>query len=182
MQRLIDFSRSQGKEVVQIELPTIEYSLPAYYVIAMSEASSNLSRMDGIRFGHGREKFGKEVKERILLGAFSLSAGYSDAFFEKAARIRRKLSKEVQQAFSLCDVILSPVTLIPPSKLDENEVDPVAEIQTDQMTVLANLVGVPSLAIPLKREDPALPSSVQIMAPRGYDLRCLEWGEFYASL
>ena len=167
-----------GCEVVDISLPHTEYAIPTYYLIATAEASSNLARFDGVRYGmRSREAktlsemyrktrdagFGAEVKRRIMLGTYALSAGYYDAYYLKAQRVRTLLASDFQQAFKHVDAIITPVTPTPAFRLGEKTEDPVEMYLSDIFTVTANLVGVPGISVPCGRTREGLPVGVQIM-------------------
>ena len=152
-----------GATLVDISLPNTELSIPAYYVIAPAEASSNLSRFDGVRYGHRAEKysdltemykrtraegFGEEVKLRILVGAYVLSHGYFDAYYLKAQKIRRLIAQDFQQAFTQCDVIMGPVSPTVAWNLGEKADDPVANYLADIYTLSTSLAGLPGMSVP----------------------------------
>lgn len=153
----------QGATLVEVSLPNTSAAVPAYYVIAPAEASSNLSRYDGVRFGHRcdnpvdlkdlytrsrSEGFGAEVKRRIMVGAYVLSAGYYDAYYLKAQRVRRLIKEDFMSAFDQCDVILGPVAPTPAWKLGEKTADPTAMYLADIYTIPVNLAGLPAIAMP----------------------------------
>jgi aspartyl-tRNA(Asn)/glutamyl-tRNA(Gln) amidotransferase subunit A len=152
-----------GCEIVQISLPSTRYAIPTYYVVATAEASSNLARFDGVRYGHRAanantlsemyrrsrdEGFGPEVKRRIMLGTYALSAGYYDAYYLKAQRVRAVLAKEFADAFTKVDAIVSPSTPTPAFKLGEKVDDPLAMYLSDLYTVGPSLVGIPGISVP----------------------------------
>jgi aspartyl-tRNA(Asn)/glutamyl-tRNA(Gln) amidotransferase subunit A len=152
-----------GCEVVPISLPTTRYAIPTYYVVATAEASSNLARFDGVRYGHRAkeaktlsamyrrsrdEGFGPEVKRRIMLGTYALSAGYYDAYYLKAQRVRALLAKEFNEAFTKVDAIVSPSTPTPAFKIGDKADDPVAMYLSDLYTVGPSLVGIPGISVP----------------------------------
>jgi aspartyl-tRNA(Asn)/glutamyl-tRNA(Gln) amidotransferase subunit A len=170
-----------GHTLVDIELPTSKYALPVYYVIMPAEASTNLSRYDGMRYGLAQrgdtliddyirsrtEGFGEEVRRRILLGTFVLSAGYIDAYYRKAQAVREVLREEYESAFEVCDVIAFPTTPSPAFKFGEKS-DPVSMYVEDIFTVTANLTGMPALSVPMgtvSREGVALPVGIHFTAP-----------------
>ena len=182
---------AQGHKVVDVEVEALEVASSIYYLIATSEASSNLARYDGVRFGHRTafnekelenleqfyaktrgEGFGVEAKRRILLGTFSLSAGYSAKYFEKACRARRLISQSFDKAFSKVDAILSPVTCTRAFAVD-NPMSPVDIYNDDYLTVPANLAGLPGISVPAYRESGGLPAGVQLMANRFDDAKLL---------
>lgn len=174
---------SQGAEVVEVSLPLVRHAVPVYYLIATSEASSNLARYDGIRFGHRAdfsaqppenleefyshtraEGFGEEVKRRIMLGTHALSTGYYDAYYLKACQVRRLIRDEFAKAFESCDVLLSPVSTSPAFKIGSRISDPIAMYQNDILTTSTNLAGLPGMSIPAGFSSDGLPIGVQITA------------------
>lgn len=174
-----------GHEVVPVSLPTSAYALPAYYVIMPAEASTNLARYDGMRYGHHvegadllaeylaarSEGFGPETKRRILLGTFVLSAGYIDAYYRKADAARTVLAAEYDAAFADADVIAFPTTPSPAFKFGEKS-DPVSMYLEDVFTVTANLTGMPAISVPMgtvEREGVMLPIGIHFTAPHGAD-------------
>ncbi len=176
---------SEGHAVVDVSLPTSAYALPAYYVIMPAEASTNLARYDGMRYGHTKngaslledyvgartEGFGKETKRRILLGTFVLSSGYIDAYYRKADRTRSMLRAEYDEAFTRADVIAFPTTPAPAFKFGEKS-DPVSMYLEDIFTVTANLTGMPAISVPMgtvEREGLWLPVGFHLTAPHGAD-------------
>mgnify|MGYP003631020382 CR=1 FL=1 len=172
-----------GHTLVDISLPTSSYALPAYYVIMPAEASANLARYDGIRYGNAKrgkdlledyiltktEGFGAETKRRILLGTFVLSSGYIDAYYRKADATRSLLTAEYDAAFAACDVVAFPTTPSPAFKFGEKS-DPVSMYLEDIFTVTANLTGMPAISVPMgtvDREGVALPIGMHFTAPKG---------------
>ena len=169
-----------GVEWEEFSLPTLNYALPTYYLIAMSEASSNLARFDGVRYGYRvldenldwnqmfsktrREGFGSEVKRRIILGTYALSAGYYDKFFLKSLKSITLIKKEFEEAFKKFDVLIGPTMPVLPFKLGEKIDDPLALYLCDIDTVPANLTGIPSITFPCSFQD-GLPIGIQIIAP-----------------
>ena len=167
-----------GGECVDISLPHTEYAVAVYYVIAPSEASSNLARYDGVKYGYRKEEaadlmtmyqqtrsdgFGAEVKRRILLGTFSLSAGYYDAYYGKASQVRTLIRNDFSAAFEKCDVILSPVAPTPAFKLGEKIDDPLTMYLLDIFTISANLAGIPGMSIPCGFSKEGLPIGLQLL-------------------
>jgi aspartyl-tRNA(Asn)/glutamyl-tRNA(Gln) amidotransferase subunit A len=179
VERAIDGLRAQGCEIVEISLPHTRYAIPTYYVIATAEASSNLSRFDGVRFGPRspeaktlsemfkltrEEGFGPEVKRRILLGTYSLSAGYYDAYYKKAQQVRTLVARDFLDAFTKVDAIVGPMTPTPPFKLGEKVDDPVSMYLADIYSVAASLAGICGMSVPCGQTKDGLPIGVQVMA------------------
>ncbi len=167
-----------GCEIVPISLPNTKYAIPTYYVVATAEASSNLARYDGVRYGvrandgktlaemYWRTRdagFGAEVKRRIMLGTYVLSAGYYDAYYLKAQRVRRLLASDFDKAFAKVDAIVTPTTPTPAFKLGEKIDDPLAMYLADIYTVTANLAGIPGISIPCGKTKEGLPIGMQIL-------------------
>lgn len=184
-QRRIDQLRTRGHTVESVDLPLLNYLLPTYYILTTAEASSNLARFDGVRYGHRRipspdlltlykksrtEGFGAEVRRRILLGTFVLSASYYDAYYTKAQRVRRLIRQETERIFEQYDFLLSPTTPTTAFQLGEKTGrrsgdDPLQMYLADVFTVLANVVGYPAISIPNGTDGRALPIGLQLMAP-----------------
>jgi aspartyl-tRNA(Asn)/glutamyl-tRNA(Gln) amidotransferase subunit A len=175
----IDQFREQGHTVEYVSFDLLDYLVPAYYVLTTAEASSNLSRYDGVHYGHRNleatslnelykrsraEGFGEEVKKRILLGTFVLSAGYYDAYYQKAQQVRQLIREKMEQMLDSFDVIVTPVTPTPAFKIGENMDDPLVMYMADIFTVLASLTGIPAVALPLGNNAEGLPLSIQLMA------------------
>lgn len=154
-----------GARIVEVSLPHSRYALSAYYIIAPSEASSNLARYDGIRFGKGREFFGAEVKRRIMLGTFSLSHGYYEDYFAKAAKVRTLVKSDFDKAFNECDVIVGPVSPTTAWDLGAKIDDPLSMYLSDVYTIPANLAGIPGLSVPCGFSS-GLPVGLQILGNR----------------
>ena len=168
-----------GAEIKEISLPHSEYALPTYYIIAPAEASSNLARYDGVRFGHRtaratshidlfeksrEEGFGPEVKQRIMIGTYALSAGYYDAFYLKAQQVRTLIKQDFDRAFESVDAILSPTA--PTAAFQMGEVsDPLAMKLNDVLTIPANMAGIPALSLPCGFTEKGLPIGLQLQAP-----------------
>ena len=168
---------SLGCEIVEVSLPHTKYAIPAYYLVATAEASSNLARFDGVRYGHRAaavrslsdmyrrtrdEGFGAEVKRRIMLGTYALSAGYYDAYYLKAQRVRTLLTRDFEEAFKKVDVIVAPTSPTAAFKLGEKVDDPLAMYLADIYTVTANLAGIPGISIPCGQTREKLPIGMQI--------------------
>jgi aspartyl-tRNA(Asn)/glutamyl-tRNA(Gln) amidotransferase subunit A len=167
-----------GCEIVPVSLPHTEYAIPTYYIVATAEASSNLARFDGVRYGFRanasnlsqmyRETrdggFGMEVKRRIMLGTYALSAGYYDAYYLKAQKVRALLTRDFDEAFKKVDVIAAPTAPTPAFKLGEKVDDPLAMYLADIYTVTANLAGIPGISIPCGENHEGLPIGLQLFA------------------
>jgi len=176
----ISKAEQKGLEVKEISLPHTKYALPTYYIIATSEASSNLARYDGIKYGFSDQKgkelldvylktreegFGKEVKRRIMLGTYSLSAGYYDAYYLKAQKVRHLIKKDFEEAFKQVDLIFCPVSPIVAFKIGEKIEDPLSMYLVDAYTIPVNLAGLPALSLPCGKSG-KLPVGLQIIGPR----------------
>src|SRR3990167_7130329 len=153
-----------GAKVMEISLPHTEYGVAAYYIIQPSEVSSNLARYDGIRFGNSRDSFGAEAKRRIILGTYTLSSGYYDAYYLKAMKVRRLIKEDFDKAFKNVDVLICPTSPSLPFKLGEKISDPLQMYLSDILTVTQNLAGVPSLNVPCGFVN-NLPAGMQIVGP-----------------
>jgi aspartyl-tRNA(Asn)/glutamyl-tRNA(Gln) amidotransferase subunit A len=182
-QRALDRLRGRGAEILDVSLPNTHLAIPAYYVIAPAEASSNLARFDGVRFGRRAEGslspremyersrsegFGVEVKRRIMLGTYALSAGYYDAYYGSAQRARARVAADFGDAFQEMDVLFTPTSPTVAFRIGERVQDPVQMYLSDVFTVTANLAGIPAMSLPIGRSG-GLPVGGQIMAPH--------WGE-----
>ena len=179
VEKTIDGLRAQGAEIRKVSLPHTRYAIPTYYVLATAEASSNLSRFDGVRFGLRSEEaktlsamfrktreegFGPEVKRRILLGTYALSAGYYDAYYRKAQQVRALLAKDFLMAFDQCDAIVGPMTPTAAFKLGEKVDDPVSMYLADIYSVAASLAGICGMSVPCGETKDGLPIGAQVMA------------------
>jgi aspartyl-tRNA(Asn)/glutamyl-tRNA(Gln) amidotransferase subunit A len=177
VQNGIDILRRGGAELVPVSLPHTEYCVAVYYIIASSEASSNLARYDGALYGYRDESsdslldmykqtrsrgFGAEVKRRILIGTYSLSSGYYDAYYKKASQVRTLILADYKKAFNKCDVLVSPVTPVPAWKTGEKREDPLAMYLSDILTISANLAGIPGMSIPGGFNKEGLPVGIQL--------------------
>ena len=169
---------SLGAELVEVSLPQAQLSIPVYYIVCAAEASSNLSRFDGVKFGHRAkefsdladmyhrtrsEGFGDEVKRRIMIGSYVLSHGYYDAYYLQAQKIRRMIAQDFQKAFAQCDVIAGPVTPTTAWKLGDKSDDPVANYLADIFTLPASLAGLPCMSIPVGLGDMGMPVGMQLI-------------------
>jgi aspartyl-tRNA(Asn)/glutamyl-tRNA(Gln) amidotransferase subunit A len=172
--------RELGAEIVEIELPHASYAIAVYYIIATAEASSNLARFDGVRYGFRaaetpelrqmyrktrEEGFGPEVKRRIMLGTYVLSAGYYDAYYRKAQQVRTLIKNDLLDAFKNCDAIITPTAPTPAFALGEKVDDPLAMYLNDIYTVTANLAGIPGLSVPCGLSSERLPIGFQLLGP-----------------
>ena len=175
----IEKYKSLGAIVEECSLPATKYALPMYYIIADAEASSNLGRFDGIRYGYRTknykslkdiyrnsrsEGFGKEVKRRILLGTYVLSAGYYDAYYKKAQKVRTLIKKEFENAFKKYDVILTPTAPTTAFDIGSKIEDPLSMYLMDIYTVPINIAGVPAISIPCGQGDDGMPMGMQLIA------------------
>ncbi|MDX2030490.1 MAG: Asp-tRNA(Asn)/Glu-tRNA(Gln) amidotransferase subunit GatA [Blastocatellia bacterium] len=180
--------QERGAEIVEVHLPHTKYAIAVYYLIATAEASSNLARFDGVRYGlraddprslsdlYRRtrdEGFGPEVKRRIMLGTFALSSGYYDAYYEKAQRVRTMLVNDFAEAFRKCDVIATPTAPTPAFKLGEKSDDPLAMYLCDIYTVTINLAGVPAVSVPCGASAAGLPIGLQLIGNHFDEARLL---------
>lgn len=154
-----------GAEIINVSLPHTDDGIAVYYIIQPSEVSSNLARYDGIRYGNDRTHFGKEAKRRIMLGTFTLSSGYYDAYYKKAMQVRTLIKQDFDEVFKKVDVLVSPVSPTPPWKFGEKTNDPLAMYLSDALTVPVNLAGVPGISIPAGFSDNKLPIGIQFIGP-----------------
>ena len=183
-----------GAEVVPVSLPHSKYAVATYYLVACSEASSNLARYDGIHYGHRAEKFsdlvdlysqsrgegfGTEVKRRIMLGTYALSAGYYDAYYLKALKVRRRIREDFDKAFASVDVIAGPVSPTAAFRLGEKLDDPLAMYLNDIYTISTNLAGLPGISIPCGLTKARLPIGLQLQAPALEEARLLRFAHQY---
>jgi aspartyl-tRNA(Asn)/glutamyl-tRNA(Gln) amidotransferase subunit A len=162
--KAIDFYKKKGAQIVEISLPNTEYAIATYYIIQPAEVSSNLARYDGIRFGNSREFFGQEAKRRIMLGTFTLSVGYYDAYYKKAMKVRTLITNDFKEAFKKVDAIITPVSPTAAWKIGEKVNDPLKMYLSDIFTVTANLAGIPGLSVPIGFVN-NLPVGMQILGP-----------------
>src|SRR3989440_221277 len=180
IEKAIDAYKGLGAEIVDVDLPHAKYAIAVYYIIATAEASSNLARYDGVRYGFRAEDapglrdmyrktrdegFGPEVKRRIMLGTYVLSAGYYDAYYLKAQKVRTLIRQDFLQAFGKCDAVLTPTSPTPAFRFGEKVDDPLAMYLNDVYTVTANLVGVPGISVPCGLSSEGLPIGMQLLAP-----------------
>lgn len=168
-----------GIELVDVSLPHTKYAISVYYIVQPAEVSSNLGRYDGIRYGGARADFGAEAKRRIMLGTYVLSAGYYDAYYLKAQKVRSKLIEDFDNVFTEVDAILAPVTPTPAFKLGEKSADPLKMYLADIFTAPANLAGIPGLAVPAGFNKQGLPLGFQLLGPRFSEPVLFELGKLY---
>ena len=179
VQQAIVVFTSLGAEIDEVSLPHTEYAVATYYLVATAEASSNLARYDGVKYGYRVPDadglldmycktralgFGPEVKRRIMLGTYALSAGYYDAYYKKAQQIRTLIKQDFEQVFSHCDLILSPVSPTPAFKIGEKVADPLAMYLSDILTIPVNLAGLPAISVPCGFSSGGLPIGLQLIA------------------
>jgi aspartyl-tRNA(Asn)/glutamyl-tRNA(Gln) amidotransferase subunit A len=176
----LEVYKGLGAEVIEVEMPHLDYAIAAYYVVATAEASSNLARYDGVHYGHRTaepsdyievysksraEGFGQEVKRRIMLGTYALSSGYYDAYYLKALKVRNLIRGDFASAFEKCDCVVMPVAPTTAFKIGEKVDDPLKMYLSDIYTIAANLSGVPGISIPCGFDGGNLPIGLQILAP-----------------
>jgi aspartyl-tRNA(Asn)/glutamyl-tRNA(Gln) amidotransferase subunit A len=182
--------KNDGHTVEGLSFEYLDYIVPAYYILTTAEASSNLARYDGVRYGYRSDKpandltefykqnrsegFGKEVKRRIMLGTFVLSTGYYDAYFTKAQKVRRKLVEKTELVFKDFDFILMPTSPSVAFKVGEKSGDPIAMYLADIYTVFANLTGIPGISIPLFKHSSGMPFGLQLMSGKFDELSLLQ--------
>ena len=176
-QQGIDWLKAAGAEIVDVSLPHTKYALPAYYIIAPAEASSNLARYDGVRYGARQNGadidemyaqtraagFGDEVKRRVMIGTYALSAGYYDAYYVKALQVRRLIAEDFTKAYEVCDVLLTPTTPSAAFPIGKNVEDPLEMYLNDVFTVTVNLAGLPGISIPAGLDADGLPLGLQLI-------------------
>ncbi|HBO85097.1 MAG: aspartyl/glutamyl-tRNA amidotransferase subunit A [Deltaproteobacteria bacterium GWC2_42_11] len=174
----VEVLKKQGASIVDISLPHTDYAIAVYYLVATAEASSNLARYDGVKYGCRAkdsknlmdmycktrdEGFGAEVKRRIMLGTYSLSAGYYDAYYKKASQVRTLIKRDFEEAFKICDVIVTPTSPTPAFKIGEKTADPLTMYLSDIFTISCNLAGIPGISIPCGFTNDNLPIGLQIL-------------------
>ena len=179
IQNALKVMQEMGAELVDVSLPHTEYAIATYYIIATAEASSNLSRYDGVKYGFRAENysnlmemyketraqgFGPEVKRRIMLGTYCLSAGYYDAFYKKASQVRTLIIEDFKKAFNACDIIAAPVAPTTAFEIGEKVDDPLQMYLSDIFTIPVNLAGIPGISVPCGFDQKGLPIGLQLMA------------------
>ncbi len=191
---VVEKLKKEGAKVVEVSLPMTKYAVAAYYVMMPAELSANLERFDGIRYGKKPSKtaskdlveyyfaargegFGSEIKRRIMIGTYVLSAGYYDAYYKKAQKVRTLIIKDFEKAFKEVDVLIAPVSPIPAFKVGELVDNPLAMYMADVLTIPASAAGVPSLAVPAGMSKEGLPIGLQIIAPQFEEGRCFTVGD-----
>ncbi|MHC4476533.1 MAG: Asp-tRNA(Asn)/Glu-tRNA(Gln) amidotransferase subunit GatA [Planctomycetota bacterium] len=192
----IEVYKKLGAEVIDVQMPHLDYAIAAYYVIATAEASSNLARYDGVHYGHRTqspadyvevysksraEGFGQEVKRRIMLGTYALSSGYYDAYYLKALKVRNLVRADFARVFEKCDCIMMPVAPTTAFKIGEKVDDPLQMYLSDIYTIAANLAGIPGISIPCGFDDEGLPIGLQIMAPAFAEEKLLRIARMYEA-
>ena len=175
----VEVMKQLGAKVIEISLPLTKYAIPTYYILVKSEGSTNMARYDGIKYGHTTDQakelqdiymnsrsegFGDEVKRTIMLGTYALSAGYYDAYYLKAAKVRALMKKEFEEAFEKCDALITPTSPTPAFKIGEKVDDPLAMYMCDVLTVPINLAGICGMSVPAGFSSNGLPISIQIIA------------------
>ncbi len=193
MNKTLDMLRAKGAEIIPVELPNLQYSIQAYYILTTAEASSNLARYDGARYGvrakdsavledmyvnSRTEGFGAEVKRRIMLGTYVLSHGYYDAYYKKAQKVRRLIKDDFHRVFSEVDFILAPTTPTTAFKLGEKTNDPLAMYLNDIYTTSSNLSGNPAISVPAGKDNSGLPIGLQIIGRDFDEAGILRLGNF----
>jgi aspartyl-tRNA(Asn)/glutamyl-tRNA(Gln) amidotransferase subunit A len=187
----IDVMRKLGAKVIDVSLPLTRYAIPTYYLVVKSEASTNLARYDGVKYGltandakeleeiyikTRSEGFGDEVKRAIMLGTYTLSAGYIDAYYLKAAKVRALMKHEYEKAFEKCDALVAPTSPFTAFKIGERMEDPLAMYAADTLTVPAGLIGIPGLSVPAGFDSKGLPIGMQIMGGQFQEEKILHVG------
>lgn len=188
------FYENNGAELIEVSMPTLKYAVSAYYLLACAEASSNLSRYDGVKYGYRTESpesydelikksrsegFGTEVKRRILLGTYALSSGYYDAYYKKALAVRQQCRLEHDQIFEKCDVMLTPTTPTVAYKCGENIDDPVKMYLADICTVTANIAGIPAISVPCGCDKNGMPIGFSLSAKRFDDAKLIQFADIF---
>lgn len=193
----IELMKQNGAEIKEISLPSTEYAINTYYIIASAEASSNLARFDGVKYGYRAENynsltdmyektrsegFGDEVKRRIMLGTFVLSSGFYDAYYKKAKIVQRKISEEFSNAFKECDIIATPTVPSSAFKIGENIGDPIKMYYNDVCTVTVNIAGLPAISVPCGFDSKNMPMGLQFIADKFCEQTLLDTAYAYEQL
>jgi aspartyl-tRNA(Asn)/glutamyl-tRNA(Gln) amidotransferase subunit A len=206
LEKAAEAYRAAGAEIVEVSLPhsrididddgnLSSYAVSCYYIVCMAEASSNLARYDGVHYGHRTaaeardivemysrtraEGFGEEVKRRVMLGTYTLSAGYYDAYYNKALKVRRLIKNDFDAAFEACDVLLCPATPSPAFAFGEKTADPIQMYLADIYTISLNLAGLPGLSLPASLSNEGLPIGMQLIGPALSEETVLRAGRMY---
>ncbi len=189
-----EFYKANGAELIEVSMPSLKYAVSAYYLLACAEASSNLSRFDGVKYGYRTESlksydelikksrsegFGTEVKRRILLGTYALSSGYYDAYYKKALAVRQKCRKEHDEIFEKCDLMLTPTAPTVAYKCSENIDDPVKMYLADICTVTANIAGIPAISVPCGLSKSGMPIGFSLSANRFDDAKLVQFADLF---
>ena len=195
--KAVELMKQNGAEIKEISLPSTEYAINTYYIIASAEASSNLARFDGVKYGYRAkdydgltdmyektrsEGFGDEVKRRIMLGTFVLSSGFYDAYYKKAKLVQRKISQEFSDAFRECDVIATPTVPSSAFKIGENIGDPIKMYYNDVCTVTVNIAGLPAISVPCGFDSKNMPMGLQFIADKFCEQTLLDTAYAYEQL
>ena len=193
----IDKLQQAGHTIERVSIPSLEWSLPVYYVVMPAEVSSNLARYDGIRYGYKAQEvnglleeytksrsegFGSEVKRRIILGTYVLSAGYADEYYTRALALREKMKQELARVFDDYDAIITPTSPVPPFAIGEKTSDPMAMYLADIYTVGANIAGIPAISVPGGKTSADLPVGVQFISGHAKDETVLDIAEMFTNL
>lgn len=194
LNKAVEVYKKLGAEIIEVEMPYLDYAIAAYYVIATAEASSNLARYDGVHYGHRTENprdyievysksraeaFGEEVKRRIMLGTYALSSGYYDAYYLKALKVRNLIRGDFTRVFEKCDCIMMPVAPTTAFKIGEKVDDPLQMYLSDIYTISANLAGIPGISIPCGFDENNLPIGLQILSPTFTEDKLLRIARMY---
>ncbi len=195
--KAVELMKQNGAEIKEISLPSTEYAINTYYIIASAEASSNLARFDGVKYGYRAkdydgltdmyektrsEGFGDEVKRRIMLGTFVLSSGFYDAYYKKAKLVQKKISQEFSDAFKECDVIATPTVPSSAFKIGENIGDPIKMYYNDVCTVTVNIAGLPAISVPCGFDSKNMPMGLQFIADKFCEQTLLDTAYAYEQL
>lgn len=182
LMEVIKVFRGSGIQIVDVTLPNTKYAISVYYIVQPAEVSSNLGRYDGIRYGSSRNTFGAEAKRRIMLGTFVLSAGYYDAYYLKAQKVRSKIINDFDEVFKKVDVLIAPVSPTSAFKLGEKASDPLKMYLADIYTSPANLAGIPGLAVPSGFNKLGLPLGFQLLGPRFSEQTLFTLGKMFQEI